>query len=76
MNNIAYLVIAVDKKTESICGCGIFSEEEPTTTINNVLFCPLAECGYTFSDAKENLLELLNAPYFEWYKKLYDRYNK
>jgi len=72
--NRAYLVFAIDKKTDKICGAGIFSEESPTTMGNVYLFCALSQPGEDYSDARNNLLETLENGYYTWEKEIYTKY--
>jgi hypothetical protein len=72
--NRAYLVIAICKKSEMICGCGIFSEEYPTTTTDIHLFCPLSQPGNDYEDARNNLLKTLTNGYYDWENKIYNKY--
>ena len=75
MNNIAYLAMAIDKNTDLICGCGIFSEDSPTTISNIIIICLLICDGNGYNDAKDNMLNSLEYSHNRWYKKLYYRYN-
>ena len=72
--NRAYLVFAIDKKTDKICGAGIFSEESPTTMGNVHLFCPLSQPGYDYASAKKNLLGALEDGYHTWENEIYSKY--
>ena len=74
MNNRAYLVFAINKETDQICGAGIFSEESPTTMGNIHTFWVLAQDGENYADAKNNLLETLKMSHFAWENKIYTKY--
>lgn len=74
MNNRAYLVFAICKDTDQICGAGIFSEESPTTMGNIHLWCPLSQPGNNYEDARNNLLETLTLSYYTWENKIYNKF--
>jgi hypothetical protein len=73
--NRAYLVFAIDKKTDQICGAGIFSEENPTTMGTIYPFCVLSQPGNDFADARNNLLTTLkDNVFFTWENMIYNKY--
>ena len=75
MNNVAYLVMAIDTKTDQVCGAGIFSEPSPTTMGYIRLFVLLSQPGNDYADAKNNLLETLKESPFAWERWIYNKYN-
>ena len=76
MNKVyrAYLVFAICKESEMICGAGIFSEESPTVMGDIYLFCPLSQPGHNYEHARNNLLQTLTFPCYAWENKIYNKF--